>query len=278
MRKVVDANFLRHPALADYLGGHPSNQIVFTDYTCMESYKGDALENIRRSLGTVSRYPEQVIVLKGTRDVIRLQADGPTLPADLVDPQQTAEFQDFCRDVRSALDGDMTLRAQLVRLGGMADAHFDQMRLDAPGVAEAIQQIAQSFSRDQLAELRRRGSLSKATGDALVRNILMLAALLFKAHPDVSKLPGVATVRDTFVFRFALAAQLLVIRWLTDGGIEGVGMDTLRNDVVDVTYVAYATLFDGILSNDRKLLDIYEEATFLLQHVFVPDVEDLPRL
>ena len=47
-------------------------------------------------------------------------------------------------------------------------------------------------------------------------------------------------------------------------------MDRLRNDLVDIGYVAYATLFDGLLSNDRKLLDIYEEATFFLQRVFIP--------
>jgi len=165
MRKVVDANFLRHPGLADYLGGHRTNQVVFTDYACMECYKGNAVENIQHSLDIVSRYPEQIIVLKGTRDVIRLQAERRAIPADLVDSQQTAEFHDFCRDVRSALDGDMALRSQLLRLGEMANAHFDRMRLDAPGVAEAIQQMAQSSSRDQLTELRKRRTISKATGE-----------------------------------------------------------------------------------------------------------------
>jgi hypothetical protein len=268
MRKVVDANFLRHQALVEYLGENPTNHVAFTDYACMECYKGNATANLTRSLDIVSRYPDQVIILKGTRDVIRLQAESHATGDDLVDLQQTAEFRGFCVDVRHALDGDRALMSQLLRLGRMANAHFDQMRMDAPGVAAAIQQMALSFSHDQLAELRSRGTLSKATGDLIVRNILHLAALLFKAHPDVSSPPGVETVRDTFVFRFALAAQLLVVRWLTDGGVEGVGIERLRNDVVDVTCVAYATLFDGILSNDRKLLDIYAEATFFLQRVF----------
>jgi hypothetical protein len=56
-------------------------------------------------------------------------------------------------------------------------------------------------------------------------------------------------------------------------GIESVRMDRLRNDVVDMTYVAYATLFDGILSNDRKLLEIHEEALFFLRSVFAPDTD-----
>ncbi len=85
MKKVVDANFLRDPALSVYIEGDPGNQVVFTDYACMECYKGNAIENIRRSLDIVSKYPGQVIVLKGTRDIIRLQSSGhPTLD-DVVD-------------------------------------------------------------------------------------------------------------------------------------------------------------------------------------------------
>jgi hypothetical protein len=100
-----------------------------------------------------------------------------------------------------------------------------------------------------------------------------LAALLFKAHPDIPNLPTADKLRDTFLFRFALAVQLLVVRWLRDGGIESVGIDRLRNDVVDMTYMAYATLFNGILSNDRKLLEIHEEAVFFLRNVFALDTD-----
>lgn len=269
MMKVVDANFLRDPALSAYLEGDPRNQVVFTDYACMECYKGNAIKNIPSSLTIVSKYPDQIVVLKGTRDIIRLQSSGhPTLD-DLVDIQQSAEFREFCHDVRAALDGDVALMSQLLRLGEEANSHFERMRIDAPGTAEAIKEMAQSFSTDQLAALRRRDTLSKETCEIIESNILSLAALFFQAHPDVSKLPKPHELRDSFIFRYALAAQLLVIWWLTSGGIESVNLDRLRNDVVDMTHVAYATMFDGILSKDRKLVDIYEEAKFVLQNLFV---------
>jgi hypothetical protein len=273
MEEVIDVNFLRHPTLDDYLRKGSRNRVVFTDYACMECYKGNALENIRRSLEIVAKYPKQVIVLKGTREIIRLQANGHQVPANFVDSQQTDAFRDFCRHVRLALQGDLALRSQLLNLGEMANAHFKQMCDDASGVANAIRQIAQSFLPGQLAELRGRRALSKETGDVIVQNILTLAALLFKEHPDIPNLPTADTLRATFLFRFALAAQLLVVRWLRDGGIESIGMDRLRNDVVDMTYVAYATLFDGILSNDRKLLEIHEEAVFFLRSVFAQDTD-----
>ena len=270
MKKVVDANFLRQSALEDYLRKDSRNHVVFTDYVSMECYKGTALENIRRSLEIVSKYPEQVIVLKGTREIIRLQASGEHTLADFIDSQQTDGFREFCRHVRAAVRGDAELMPQLVDLGKMADAHLKQMRDDASGFADAIRQIAQSFSPDQLADLRGGGALSKETGDLIIRNILTLAALLFRAHPDVPKLPTSEKLRDTLVFRFALAAQLLAVRWLSDGGIDGVGMDKLRNDMVDLAYVAYGSLYDGILSNDAKLLKIYDETVFFLEKIFVP--------
>ena len=173
MKKVVDANFLRQSALEDYLRKDSRNHVVFTDYVSMECYKGTALENIRRSLEIVSKYPEQVIVLKGTREIIRLQASGEHTLADFIDSQQTDGFREFCRHVRAAVRGDAELMPQLVDLGKMADAHLKQMRDDASGFSEAIRQIAQSFSPGQLAELRGGGALSKETGDLIIRNYFL---------------------------------------------------------------------------------------------------------
>jgi hypothetical protein len=268
MQKIVDATLLRHVALEEYLQADPGHQAVFTDYACMECYKGNALSNIGLSLRIVSKYPEQVVVLKGTRDIIRLQASGPHVRDDFIDSQQTGEFREFVRDVRSAVEGHAGLRARVEHLANLANEHFRQMQQDAFGVAEAIRETAESFQPSQLAELRRPGPISKETGDVIVRNILTLAALLLKAHPHVVVLPTLESLRDTLVFRFALASQLLVVRWLGKGGIENVRMDRLRNDMVDMTYVAYATLFEGILSNDRKLLGVYDESVFFLERVF----------
>jgi len=85
VKKVVDANLLRHPSLEEYLREDSGNYVVFTDYACMECYKGNAISNIQRSLQIVSKYPEQVIVLKGTLDIIRLQAGGPHVQDEFID-------------------------------------------------------------------------------------------------------------------------------------------------------------------------------------------------
>jgi hypothetical protein len=63
--------------------------------------------------------------------------------------------------------------------------------------------------------------------------------------------------------------SMLAMRWISDGGIGGVSPDKLANDLVDVTHIVYATYFDGLLSMDRRLNDIYAETDWLLRNIFV---------
>src|SRR4030095_9836574 len=100
--KVVDANFLRSPLLEAYLKASSTNLVVFTDHACMESYKGTSLVNLPRSLDIVSRYAQQVLVLRSTREIVALQSrsDYTTTAANLIDVGQTHGFRRFCAGVR----------------------------------------------------------------------------------------------------------------------------------------------------------------------------------
>lgn len=44
----------------------------------------------------------------------------------------------------------------------------------------------------------------------------------------------------------------------------------MRNDLIDVSFAAYATYFDGILTNDEKAKFIYSDAAWMIKNVFVP--------
>ena len=81
-------------------------------------------------------------------------------------------------------------------------------------------------------------------------------------------MPSVENLPNSLVFRYALAAYLLALRRISDGGIDSLPTTTLANDLVDVTHVAYATYFDGVLSAHGKLNELYEEAEWILRNVF----------
>ena len=70
------------------------------------------------------------------------------------------------------------------------------------------------------------------------------------------------------ILRYAVSAYLLTLQWISDGGPGNVKREKLRNDYVDMHYVAYATFYEGLLTRDAKMKGIYEEICFVLENVF----------
>jgi hypothetical protein len=53
------------------------------------------------------------------------------------------------------------------------------------------------------------------------------------------------------------------------GGAHQAKPERIRNDLVDVTFAVFATYFDGLLTGDKKIDEIYHETDWVLTHVFV---------
>lgn len=71
----------------------------------------------------------------------------------------------------------------------------------------------------------------------------------------------------SFQFRYSLCTYSLVLKWIMKDGYNNVSNDKLRNDFIDMVYAAYATFFDGIITKDKKLLEIYQFARWLIDEV-----------
>jgi hypothetical protein len=83
-------------------------------------------------------------------------------------------------------------------------------------------------------------------------------------------MPEAAELPNTFVFRYALCRYIYALTLLTPGHrVQIRKSEKLRNELVDMVFVACATYFDGILGNEPKVNDIYGQAMFMLKHVFV---------
>jgi hypothetical protein len=61
----------------------------------------------------------------------------------------------------------------------------------------------------------------------------------------------------------------LALTVISQGGLQKKTPSRVRNDLVDMSFVACATYFDGILSDEKKVNEIYGGAAFLLEYVFV---------
>lgn len=264
MKKIIDANFFRDPELETYLSSDKENIVVFNDFACMESYKGDAIKNVSKSIEIVSKFPNQVIVLKGTRDVVNLILS-PSGFHLLEDPKQTRGFKRFCQDVQRAVCGDKMRAEIILRKGQLASKRLDAMIEESTKIAKAIKMLEKSFQPSHLKVLRKRDKLPSKVIDKIFHDIISFAVILFKIHPDISELPSAPQIRNTYLFREAISSYLLALWWIAEGGPRNVSAEKLRNDVVDMSYVTYATFFDGLLTKDNKMQQIYKDACFWIE-------------
>src|SRR5258706_668608 len=160
-KKIIDANFFQDPALEAYLSADPQNIAVFTDFACMEAYKGNALVSIQKSIEIVARYPDQVVVLKPTREIIKHQhTTDATSCVPLEDPIQTRGFRQFCEDVRQASAGNQRFAAQITALGQEASRHFLFMQNDSSQFVDGVQLMSVSLRPDHLRALKKMKPLS----------------------------------------------------------------------------------------------------------------------
>ena len=215
----------------------------------------------------LSDYPKQVVILKGTTAICGLSGRPAGLRRRMRSEQQTREFPAWCKRLkRTAQSGDLVFERHLTSLGSEANAHMNKVQRDAASLPEAIEALAADYGRDDVSHIRH----SKFTDELinkLIKNILQTSAQLFKTHPSTRMLRNSAEVPNLFVFRSALMAHLLALKWIHFGGAKNVPAEKLRNDIIDVNFAAYATYFDGLLTGDKKLNELYTEGSVLLNSV-----------
>lgn len=133
-------------------------------------------------------------------------------------------------------------------------------------IVDGIKGISKLYDPSDLKALRKDEELSEDFMDRITKNIIELTKLLLAKHPDVKTLPKFDLLRNSYIFRFTVCAYFLSLRWIKDGGIDQLSPQKLRNDVVDMSYATYGTYFDGLLSMDKKMNEIYIDSLNYLRY------------
>jgi hypothetical protein len=268
MKKIIDASALRSQKLETFLSASVTNRAVLTDYAAMESFKGDGRVNARKSFEILSKFPKQVIILKSTGEICRLQPRQKGLHNRLIDKHQTNGFPAYSKALFRAqadlnhIDFDLTSKT------ARAQSHFKKLAASTAVIREGITKHISSYSPDDLKLLRSKNPLPQAIADRMMTNVLETTAILFRDSTLFHRLPSLIEAMHSFQFRYALCAELATLKWITNGGHHTVAENKLQNDYTDMTYAAYATFFDGLLTEDQKLQELYTQAKWLLRHVF----------
>jgi hypothetical protein len=270
MRKVVDSNYLGTQELRDYLAASRENKLVITDYAEMEMFKADSLQGLLKSTEIISQYPKQALLAKTTDVATNLRGRKKGLKKRFIDKKRTRAFRNWCRKREKIESGDPAFEEERIRARAEAIAHLDHMLQNIEGLKDDLETHAlQYYTQEELTILRNRKPLTPGLLDKLIDGTMDFALKLFAANPDLEELPSTAELPYTFTFRFALCAYLHAAHWIAAGGGKDRKLEKFRNDLVDVAVVAYATCFDGLLSNDKLANEIYDNAMFLLTKGFL---------
>lgn len=267
MQYVVDSNFLRSEDLRDFLSRSRSNTVVLTDYAAMEAYKGDTLKSIFQSMAIPAEFPEQIIVLKGTKLVGALSGRTKGLRRRLINQEETKEFPLYCKALRVAQGGNSQVTSQILERGKWASEHLGGMLADMEGITDDYKGIEGTYTKDEIRKFRTGGPYSQTAIGKLFEHIHAFTIEMIRKHPHGVKLPRAQELPNTFIFRYAVCVHLLLVRWIRDGSNPLIKPTKLRNDIVDANFATFATYFDGLLSKDKKANEIHTEARYLLHQL-----------
>jgi hypothetical protein len=265
MRKVVDSNFLKDDALRDYLAKSRKNNVVITDYVMIEGLKDDPLGKIFALMKILSEFPKRVVVLQSIRSSGQLKGRRCGMTRRMIDRGQTKGFKDWCAGLDKAEAGDESYRRQLLESGKEAAAQMERIVASQHTYAEVIEREAKSYTQDELRILRTDQPYTPEMYAKIAERVINLTAAFVTAHPDDIKPPTVSELPYAFLFRFALCAYLQTLRRIRDGGAGDVKADKIANDIVDATFAAYGTYFQGVLSKDAKVNELYRNAKHVLK-------------
>jgi hypothetical protein len=151
-----------------------------------------------------------------------------------------------------------------------AGAHLDHLLENAKGLNDDLAaHAAGHHTAEELRVLRTSQAWTPELFSKVLDGVMDFALKFFAANPEWRELPSAANLPYTFTFRFALCAYLHALHWIAAGDAKDRKPEDFRNDLVDVAIVAFATCFDGLLSNDKLANEVYENAMFLLKDGFL---------
>lgn len=268
MKKVVDASALRSEILKNYLSASRNNVAIVTDHLAMELFKGDGQTNVSHSLRILAAHPDQVAVLKPTHAILKSRPRGTGLHARFIDEEQTDGFVCYCRFLLADSTNEVTVAADRERKQFVANRRHDRMKGNVETIRSTIQQLKKRYKPEELKALRRKEVIP---GDFWLRFTDDLFDNTIAFHREVPQMPGLkgANIFYSYAFRYTLCAFARAVDWIAEGGYDTAPEAKLMNDYVDMGYAAYATFYDGLLTEDKKLEEIHAFAVRLMQRVFL---------
>lgn len=268
VRVVIDSNRLQSDESRAFLERCEENFAVLTDYAWMEAYKGNSILSIQKSMAVLKDFPDQVILLKGTKTVSALDPSAPGIAKRMQWPGKDGDFSNTVAGLKQAAAGNLGAIRQITEHGKAADRQMEKILADMIELPAALRDMMQTFlTKDEIAAIRARKPYSAALIGKLFELSDQMALRFYKAHPRKPRLPSRRARYDAFMYRFSLACFIYFLGWVREGGQINKAAEKFRNDSVDINFATYGTYFNGIMSDDKKVRELNIQLTIVLEKI-----------
>lgn len=272
MQFVIDKNSFESPEFEEFMAD-PRSVAVVTDYACMESYTGHSMYNIHQTIQPLSKITDRVILLRSAADLCGVDPrhEGWLDLFEQENPKE--ELEVFCGQVEEAVHGNVAYADAVERNAKEAQAHLDRLMEEAKVLALGFVELVEDFGRDAYKGIYEANAPLEVY-DLLTGTVFKMTAKLFETHPNAYSLPReMKDIRNTYIFRYALVGVLVGLKWLG----TGISMKTppnvkkVRNDIIDANYIVCATFYDGLLTKDQKMAELYDLTQAMLTYYYTED-------
>ncbi|PXA77579.1 hypothetical protein DMC25_23160 [Caulobacter sp. D4A] len=260
-RTVIDTNCLGHGDLENYLGEARDNKGLISQVTMIEIHKDAAIDITRKLMAIACRYPRQIEILQDESDLTCMSGGTRRLARRLIDPVQTAQFGAYCETVIQA-PVDAEIQAQFQALQAQSQGYIADTSRRAANLFNLYRLAEQAFTESDLRHLRKRDSFPGDLQLKLVDFAFAVRAVLIRGGAEpASAFPTVTgEVINTVLFRYSLLVALYFARWVKTGKTDITNPSRLTNQLLDFKIAAVATFFDGLLTKEPALAELFGEA------------------
>ncbi len=264
MRVVVDSNCLRSEELRWFLSLDAAHLAVITDYAWIEAYNGDSLISITKSLEILCEFPDQVLLLKGTKTVGALNASPAGMANRMIIPRNRQEFHKTSAALRTLGRGDPGAVPALLAHEAVAKRQMERILNDAGQLLPALRDLESLFTPQERKSIRTDPAYAGEVIDKALVAADQLYHQLRRSHP--SKLITAARKLrvNAFLYRYALSCVIYTLTWIRHGSQSNKKDKLIRNDLVDLAFAAYGTYFNGLMTRDGRLQEIHTELRTVL--------------
>lgn len=214
----------------------------------------------------LERYPGQVVILRNTAEIARLRPRKKGLLNRLTDVEQTEGFPKYAAAVAA---GHPKVITHLEAKQKHAKEFLDDFLPEAESLKKRMLHMLDTFTQEDLSELRsKRKQITVSLARRIEVEVAQTTRTLYADTLGIQILPATPDIKYSFPFRFAVCYYSLACRWGHSGGLQGLSVKDFRNDLNDCTYAAYASFYDGLITCDDRLSDVYNLSIKLLEGVF----------